>query len=189
MGLAHVFQKLDLIFNSPILSSVSVSIILSSDDFPSFFFFSPFLPVSPSFSFFLSLSLFFAVYSPPFLSKNLKSFPSFFLVFHDFQLQNTEHKNQLIPSGMCALSLLAPLLLFTKAKILVAQSCPTLCHPMDCSPPVSSVCGILQEIILEQVTIPTPQIFLTQGSNPDHLHCLQILYHLSHQGSPLFLIP
>ena len=27
-------------------------------------------------------------------------------------------------------------------------------------------------------------IFLTQGVNPDLLHCRQILYHLSHQGSP-----
>ena len=29
------------------------------------------------------------------------------------------------------------------------QSCPTLCDPMDCSPPGSSVHGILQERILE----------------------------------------
>ena len=27
------------------------------------------------------------------------------------------------------------------------------------------------------------EIFLTQGSNPGLLHCRQILYHLSHQGS------
>ena len=27
-------------------------------------------------------------------------------------------------------------------------------------------------------------IFLTQGSNPGFLHCRQILYHLSQQGSP-----
>ena len=27
-------------------------------------------------------------------------------------------------------------------------------------------------------------IFLTQGSNPGLLHCRQILYRLSHQGSP-----
>ena len=27
-------------------------------------------------------------------------------------------------------------------------------------------------------------IFLTQGSNPDLLHCRRILYHVSHQGSP-----
>ena len=30
-----------------------------------------------------------------------------------------------------------------------AQSCPTLCNPMDCSPPGSSVHGILQAITLE----------------------------------------
>ena len=28
------------------------------------------------------------------------------------------------------------------------------------------------------------EIFLTQGSNPGLLQCRQILYHLSHQGSP-----
>ena len=40
-----------------------------------------------------------------------------------------------------------------KAKVLVAQSCLTLCDPMDCSPPGSSVLEILQTI-LEWVTIP-----------------------------------
>ena len=35
---------------------------------------------------------------------------------------------------------------------------------------------------------PSPEdlLFLTQGSNPCLLHCRQILYHLSHQGSPLW---
>ena len=33
------------------------------------------------------------------------------------------------------------------------QSCPTLCNPMDCSPPGSSVHGILQARILEWVPI------------------------------------
>ena len=32
-------------------------------------------------------------------------------------------------------------------------------------------------------------IFLTQGLNPGLLHCRQILYHLSHQGSPLYGVP
>ena len=36
----------------------------------------------------------------------------------------------------------------------VAQSCPTLCDPMDCSPPGSSVHGILQARTLEWVAIP-----------------------------------
>ena len=39
-------------------------------------------------------------------------------------------------------------------KLLVAKLCPTLCDPIDCSPPVSSVHGILQARILERVAIP-----------------------------------
>ena len=35
----------------------------------------------------------------------------------------------------------------------VTQSCPTLCDPMDCSPPGSSVHGIFQARILECVAI------------------------------------
>ena len=35
----------------------------------------------------------------------------------------------------------------------VAQLCPTLCNPVDCSPPGSSVHGILQARILEWVAI------------------------------------
>ena len=35
----------------------------------------------------------------------------------------------------------------------VAQSCPTLCDPMDCSPEGSSVHGVLQARILEWVAI------------------------------------
>ena len=38
--------------------------------------------------------------------------------------------------------------------VCVSQSCPALCDPMDCSPPGSSVHGILQARILQWVTIP-----------------------------------
>ena len=38
--------------------------------------------------------------------------------------------------------------------VLVTQSCPTLCDPMDCSPPGFSVHGILQAWILEWIVIP-----------------------------------
>ena len=37
--------------------------------------------------------------------------------------------------------------------VLAAQSCPILCDPTDCSPPGSSVYGILQASILEWVAI------------------------------------
>ena len=33
------------------------------------------------------------------------------------------------------------------------QSCPTLCNPIDSSPPVSSIPGILQERTLEWVAM------------------------------------
>ena len=36
-------------------------------------------------------------------------------------------------------------------EVLVAQSCLTLCDPLNCSPPVSSVHGILQARILEWI--------------------------------------
>ena len=38
-------------------------------------------------------------------------------------------------------------------KVSVAQSCQTLCDPVDCNPPSSSVHGILQTRILEWVAI------------------------------------
>ena len=41
-----------------------------------------------------------------------------------------------------------------KVKVLVAWSCPTLCDPMTCSLPASSVHGILQVRIVEWVAIP-----------------------------------
>ena len=40
-----------------------------------------------------------------------------------------------------------------KVKVLVTQSCLTLCDPMDCSPSGSSVHGILQARILEGIAI------------------------------------
>ena len=46
-------------------------------------------------------------------------------------------------------------------KVLVAQSCLTLCNPMDYSPPSSSVHEILQTKILKWVSIP-----FSRGSSP-----------------------
>ena len=46
--------------------------------------------------------------------------------------------------------------------VLVAQSCPSLCDPMDCSPPGSSVHGILQARVLEWVAMP----FSRRSSQP-----------------------
>ena len=53
-----------------------------------------------------------------------------------------------------------------KEKVLVAQSCLTLCDLMDCSPPSSSVFGILQASILERVAIPFSRDLPNPGIKP-----------------------
>ena len=68
--------------------------------------------------------------------------------------------------------------------VIVTQLCLTLYNPVVCKLLVSFVHGIFQARILEWVAI-SQGIFLTQGSNKGLLHCRQILYHLSHQGSLL----
>ena len=76
-------------------------------------------------------------------------------------------------------------LLFCAVLCLVAQSCPTICDPMNYSLPGCSVygdspgknTGVGCHVLLQG-------IFPTQGSNPGLLHHRLILYHLSRQGSP-----
>ena len=46
------------------------------------------------------------------------------------------------------------------------QSCPTLCNPVDHSPPGSSLHGILQARILEQVPFPPPGDLPDSGIEP-----------------------
>ena len=70
---------------------------------------------------------------------------------------------------------------FSLLKVLITQSYLTLCDPLDCSPPGSSVQGILQTRIPGVSCHSLLQgIFPSQGSNLGLLHCRQILYHLSY---------
>src|SRR5574337_20456 len=54
----------------------------------------------------------------------------------------------------------------------VAQSCPTLSDPMDCSPPGSSIHGIFQARVLEWGAIAFSEIAITRthNSNIDPFH-------------------
>ena len=68
---------------------------------------------------------------------------------------------------------------------LVAQLCPTLCDPVNCSPPDSSVHGISLARALKWVAIS----FFQGSSWPrdwTRVSCIdrQILYHWHHLGSP-----
>ena len=67
----------------------------------------------------------------------------------------------------------------------VAQSCPTLCDPMDCSLPGSSVHGIFQALVLEWIAISFPRgSSQLRDRTRVEFDCRQTLYRLSHQGSP-----
>ena len=67
--------------------------------------------------------------------------------------------------------------------VLVTQSCLILCNLMGCSLPGSSVHVILQTRILDCVAALFSRGF--SQLRPSLLHCRQILYHLSHQESPI----
>ena len=63
-------------------------------------------------------------------------------------------------------------------------------HPLsykDFQAPLSM--GFARQEYWSELPFRSPEggIFQTQGSNPRLLHCKQLLYHGSHQGSPLLL--
>ena len=81
-----------------------------------------------------------------------------------------------------SLYLRPPFLAFLLVPVLCvyAPSCPTVCEPMDYSPPDFSVNGIFQARILEWVAIPPPGDLPNPGLNPGLLHlllCRQIFYY------------
>ena len=73
-------------------------------------------------------------------------------------------------------------------KVLVVQSCLTLCDARDCSPPASSVQGILQARIAEWVALPPPGDLPNSGIKPISLYvsCIGrcVLYHYCHLEIP-----
>ena len=73
-------------------------------------------------------------------------------------------------------------------EVLVAQS-PTLCDPMDCRPPGTSVHGISHKNTKVCCHFLPQGIFPPQWWNPGLLHHRQILYHLRYQGSPRWVHP
>ena len=58
------------------------------------------------------------------------------------------------------------LFLYSESESEFAQSCPTLCDPLDCSLSGSSVRGIFQARVLEWVLFPSPGDFPNPGIEP-----------------------
>ena len=76
-----------------------------------------------------------------------------------------------------------------KSESEVAQSCPTLCDPMDCSLPGSSTHGIFQARVWSGVLLPSSiymSVLLSQfvPSSPSHLVSTGHSLHLHQSNSP-----
>ena len=71
----------------------------------------------------------------------------------------------------------------SQGKVKVVQWCLTVCDPMDYSLSGSSV--LESSRILVELPFPLQATFPTQGSNPDLLHCRQILDHLCNREIPI----
>ena len=65
-------------------------------------------------------------------------------------------------------------------KVLVAQSCLTLCNPLAVALQAPLSMGFPRQEYWSGLPFPPPGDLPTQGSNPGHLHCRQTLYCLSH---------
>ena len=78
------------------------------------------------------------------------------------------HQGPVLVSLACCLSRLMDLKCSTGC-VLVSQSCLTLCNPMDCSSPGSSVHGMLQVRILEWVASPSSRDLADPGVQPELL--------------------
>ena len=99
-------------------------------------------------------------------------FPGFSVLSHISQTRSSRSKR---PGDTNA---------YMEAKFL--QSCPALCDPMDCSPPGSSVPGILPARILKWVAMPSSR-GSSQPRDQTRVSCVscigrQVLYHWSHLG-------
>ena len=84
-------------------------------------------------------------------AKSLPLQSGFLKKFMDSRSKKTTCVVFFAPSGLC---------IKKDMCVLITQSCPTLCDPLNCSLPGSSVLGILQARILEWVAI-----FFSRGSS------------------------
>ena len=103
--------------------------------------------------------------SPPLSSKRLK-----------WRKPQIIWSRQEIPMG--------PILSQPTDCMFVAQSCLTLCNHMDCSPPGSSVYGILQAGILEELAIPFFRASFRLGDQTQVLYIAGRFFTILATGEP-----
>ena len=96
--------------------------------------------------------------------------------------QKTRKKCFLVPSALILKIVINVLCVCVCVCVcLIPQLCPTLCDPMDCGPPGPSVHG---DSPGKNTAVGCHALLQGIFTPPGLPHCRQILYHLSHQGSP-----
>ena len=104
-------------------------------------------------------------------------------------IQDPNSESQLVRISTTEVRWKSDLQVDSLSNVLVAQSYLTLCDAMDCSPPGSSVHGILQARILQWVAMS-----FSKGSSRSREsslglpHCRQMLYCPSYPGSPIYTL-
>ena len=102
-------------------------------------------------------------------------FPEYFEIFYDDILKEGVSLNQLSPECFQRVQQASMSVLPDKKDSIisyvwevseVAQSCPTLCDPMDCSLPDSSVYGIFQARYWSGLPFPSPGNLPDSGTEP-----------------------
>ena len=107
-------------------------------------------------------------------------------------LQSSKLSSLCYTVGSYQLSILSEtsiILYINYESVLVIQSCPTLCDPMNYSQLGSFVMAFPREDYQRGCRFLLQRILATQGLNP---HCLYWQAHslpLSHQGSPMVMLP
>ena len=96
------------------------------------------------------------------------------------------------PSGKPLTSLFTKSVSLFTSLVKVAQSWLTLCNHTNCSPPGSSVHGILQERILEWIAMPSSRgsSWLSNQTRVSYVFCIGrwVLYYQHHLASPCVVI-
>ena len=127
-------------------------------------------------------------------------FPSFFFI-NFFLLDQNISKGQTTETDSSLLPSIFPKVYSVRVYAKLLQLCTTLCNPMDCSPPGSSVHGILQARILEWVAISCSYVYsqennktvsiktrdtsMLQKANGFNSHFILQINNISYMFSPL----
>ena len=103
-----------------------------------------------------------------------------------YRRHNDSGRNRSWRKIICFKVLFMPLINFSAAAAKSLQSCPTLCDPIDCSPPGSPIPGILQARTLEWIAISFSNAWTwkVKGKSLSRVQLFTTPWTAAHQAPP-----